>query len=106
MTYPEAFSISLLVGLLGGLSSHATWLIAHIRKRLENNEMVSASPAFVKTRLFLFGFTVSLGAIGGAIAGTMSYSRDLGVGTLVGLSFAGGFAIDTIISRVSKTGVG
>ena len=106
MSYLEAFMVALFVGLAGGWSSHIVWLTRLLRQQLEKSETLSVSRAAVHSRLALLGLTTALGGVGGSLAGTIAYSRELEIGTLVAIAFAGGFAIDTLASRASKLAVG
>ena len=106
MSYFEVFIVSLFVGLAGGWSSHLVWFTQLLRQRLENNATLSISRAAIRSRLALLVLTTALGGVGGAIAGTIAYSRHLDVGVLVAIAFAGGFAVDTLASRASKLAVG
>lgn len=106
MNYMEAALISFLVGLLGGMSSHSVWQIRLVRKRVESNELMSNARTAVKSRLALFAITTFVGGVGGFIAGTIAYNRDLHIGTLVAMAFTAGFAVDASISRYSRLPVG
>ena len=100
--YKTTLILSIFSGLIGGVASHATWLIKTLRKSLENKESVTVSKTAVNSRTALLALSLMLGVIGGFIAGNVVHDQQFGIGALVGIAFAAGFSIDTIISRSNK----
>ena len=96
-------SLAIALGILGGMCSHFTWLIATMRKLAEQNKSFSVAKKAIQTRMALFFLSAGLGLASGFIAGLISKEFGFSLGVTVGFAFTSGYAVDSLISKIGNS---
>lgn len=99
-TYTIALAISL--GMLGGMSSHATWLIKTVRELANSNKTLSISKKAVKARTALLIFSFALGGVAGFVTGLIANDQKDGLTVVIASAFVAGYAFDSFFSKLGK----
>ena len=94
--HPTAFAM--LLGVLGGVCSHAVWLINQTKTAAENGKLLTKAKTRVKQRLSILALSLILGAVGGFLVSLFAGSWSPAV--LASLAFGAGYAFERFADRL------
>ena len=100
MSYWQYVLIGFFLGALGGLTSHANWLIDSGRKAIENNRSLSAAKRAVKARVGLMVLAIAGGSMPGFVIAIFAYDNRWKIGAFVVAAFSVGLLGSAAIRKL------